>query len=103
MIPIIQPKTRSMSPSCQMRSGRNNGQRPHRVHETACKPLAKKEAPSWDGASAVAFSGLGGQLEERRLLVEVSDSDSVPRRVPAEPLLPAAVLAPVEAEPPVAP
>ena len=43
---------------------------------------------------------LGGQLEERRLPDEDSDSDSLPRRVlPLEPVLPAAVLAPVEPEP----
>ena len=43
---------------------------------------------------------MGGQLEERRLLDEDSDSDSLPRRVlPLEPALPAPVLAPVEAEP----
>ena len=43
---------------------------------------------------------MGGQLEERRLLDEDSDSDSVPRRVlPLERELPAAVLASVEAEP----
>ena len=42
----------------------------------------------------------GDQLEERRLLDELSDSDSEPRRVlPLEPVLPAAVEAPVEADP----
>lgn len=61
----------------------------------------KKEAPSrGTGLPQSRSWSLGGQLEERRLLDEDSDSDSLPRRVlPLEPVLPAAVLAPVEAEP----
>ena len=66
--------------------------------------LEAKRSPVGDGASRGSVLSWGGQLEERRLPVELSDSDSDPRRPEAvEPVPPAAVLEPVEPEPADAP